>query len=235
MGIIPARGGSKSVPHKNIRDLGGKPLLAYACDSALESEKLSRVILSTDNEKIAEVGRGYGVEVPFLRPAELAQDDTIITEVLQHVVLFLKEQEGYSVDVVVVLQPTSPFRRAEHIDVAVKLLDESGANTVVSVVETPHQFSPVSLMVEKNGKLSPYLPGQVILRRQDKQKVFARNGPVVLAVRRENIESGCLYSDEMRPLIMNASDSLDIDSEEDFALAEYWLNYRKKKESRKNE
>ena len=224
LGLIPARGGSKAIPKKNIIPLAGQPLLAYTCEAALTSQRLTRVLLNTDDLEIAEVGRACGVDIPFMRPADLAADDTPILPVIQHALTWLKEQGNFLVDIVVLLQPTSPLRKAEHIDDAVDLLVESGADTVVSVVAVPHNFSPASVMLlDERGHLTPFEAGPMILRRQDKPKVYARNGPAVLAIRREIIEQGRLYGDVVLPLEMSRVESIDIDDGDDLAMAEFWL------------
>jgi len=224
LGLIPARGGSKAIPKKNIIPLAGQPLLAYTCEAALTSQRLTRVLLDTDDLEIAEVGRACGVEVPFMRPLDLAADATPILPVIQHALTWLKEQGNFLVDIVVLLQPTSPLRKAEHIDAAVDLLVESGADTVVSVVAVPHNFSPASVMLlDERGYLTPFEAGPMILRRQDKPKVYARNGPAVLAIRREIIEQGRLYGDVVFPLEMSRIESIDIDDGDDLAMAEFWL------------
>src|ERR1035437_5503200 len=132
LGVIPARGGSKGLPRKNIRVLAGKPLLAYTAEEALAARRLIRVVLTTDAEEIAEGGRQWGIEVPFLRPAELAEDDTPTLPVVQHAVRWL-EQRGDSFDRVCLLQPTDALRRAEHIDACIELLESSGADAVGTV------------------------------------------------------------------------------------------------------
>ena len=224
LGLIPARGGSKAISKKNIIDLAGRPLLAYTCEAALSSRLLTRTILNTDDSEIAEVGRACGLDVPFLRPKELAQDDTPILPVIQHTITWLQEQGDFLVDVVVLLQPTSPLRKAEHIDAAIELLAQSGVDTVVSVVSVPHNFNPVSLMcLDEHGHLTPFEAGRMILRRQEKPQVLARNGPAVLAMRRETIQSGRLYGDVVLPLQMSRIESIDIDDVEDLAVAEFWL------------
>jgi CMP-N,N'-diacetyllegionaminic acid synthase len=224
LGLIPARSGSKSIHHKNITPLAGRPLLAYTCQAALASTRLTRVILNTDSLEIAEVGRTCGVEVPFTRPASLAADDTPILPVIQHTLTWLEQNQTFTPEVVVLLQPTSPLRRTEHIDAAVDLLLSSEADTVVSVVPLPHQYNPVSLMrLTADGRLEPYLEGPMILRRQDKPKVYARNGPAVLAIRREVIDRDKLYGEVVLPLEMGWPESIDIDDEVDLALAEFWL------------
>jgi len=224
LGIIPARGGSRSIPRKNIVPLAGRPLLAYTCEAALRSKRLTRTILSTDDEEIARVGAGCGVEVPFRRPADLAGDETPMIEVVRHALGWVMDHERYLADIVVILQPTSPLRRAEHIDAAVDCLIETGADSVVSVVAVPHQFSPASLMCLEEGRLVPLLDQPMVLRRQDKPRVYARNGPATLVVRRELVSGGRLYGDMVLPLEMDPAASVDIDDANDLALAEFYLN-----------
>jgi len=202
--------------------LAGRPLLAYTADVARTSRRLSRCIVSTDDERIAEAARSLGIDVPFLRPSELASDDTPMLPVLQHAAREIA-RGGAAVDVVVLLQPTSPLRRASHVDAAIDLLESTGADSVVSVVEVPHQFNPVSVMRLEHGRLRPLVDGPPITRRQDKPPVYARNGPAVLAVRTRVLETGSLYGNDCRPLIMSASESIDIDSPEDLVLAELML------------
>ncbi|HKE87867.1 MAG TPA: acylneuraminate cytidylyltransferase family protein [Vicinamibacterales bacterium] len=225
IGVIPARGGSKGLPGKNLMRLSGRPLLAYTADAARASRRLSRVVLSTDDQTIAETGAALGLEVPFLRPRELASDEAPMLGVLQHAVRALAA--GAPVDAVVVLQPTSPLRRADHIDAAVELLAASGADSVVSVVEVPHQFNPVSVMTLDGDRLTPFIHGPVIVRRQDKPRVFARNGPAVLAVRADVLERGSLYGDDCRALLMEPEDSIDIDTMADLDYAEHVLSRRR--------
>ena len=223
LGVIPARGGSKGVPGKNLRPLAGRPLLAYTADAALRSRRLSRTVLSTDDPAIAEAGRVLGLEVPYLRPAALAADDTPMLPVLVHAVEELR-RAGFAADAVVLLQPTSPLRTAAHVDAALDLLVSTGADSVVTVVEVPHQFSPVSVMSLEDGRLRPFLPGPVATRRQDKPRVFARNGPAVLAVRVAALARGSLYGDDCRPLVMDPESSVDIDGPADFEYAEFLLS-----------
>ena len=214
LGVIPARGGSKGIPHKNLVNVGGRPLLAHTVDAARASRRLTRVVVSTDDQAISDAARALGMEVPFVRPANLASDEAPMLAVLQHAVTELKSK-GFDTDVVVLLQPTSPLRRAEHIDRAVELLASTGADSVVSVVEVPHQFSPSSVMRLDGETLRPFAEGPTLTRRQDKPRVYARNGPAVLAVRASVLARGSLYGDDCRPLVMAAADSLDIDSADD--------------------
>jgi CMP-N-acetylneuraminic acid synthetase len=234
LGVIPARGGSKSIPRKNVAMLAGRPLLHYTCDAARGSARLTRVILSTDDEEIASVGRTGGVEAPFLRPAELGGDDVGILDVLVHALGWLEERDGYRPEAVVLLQPTSPFRRAEHIDGAVRILAETGADSVVSVMEVPHQFNPVSLMKLENERVLPFWDGLLILRRQDKPRLFARNGPAVLVTtRRTLLEGKRLYGDDCRPYVMTAEDSLDIDAAFDLEIADLLATTRERRHTRR--
>ena len=225
LAVIPARGGSKGIPGKNLVPLGGRPLLAYTAAAAQASRTLTRVIVSTDDAAITAGARLLGLDVPFLRPAPLAADDTPMLPVLQHAVVAM-QAAGFEPDVVVLLQPTSPLRRAEHIDGAVALLEQTGADSVVSVVEVPHQFNPQSVLKMDSGRLRPYLDSPTVAGRQQKPHVLARNGPAVLAVRTAVILSGSLYGDDSRPLMMSAEDSLDVDSAWDLFLAELILASR---------
>jgi CMP-N-acetylneuraminic acid synthetase len=227
LGLIPARGGSKTIPQKSIAPLAGRPLLAWTADAALASGRLSRVILSTDDPLIARVGRSLGLEVPFLRPAELAQDESPAIDVIRHALDWLAGHQEYRPDAVMLLQPTSPLRRTEHIDAAAELLIESGADSVVSVVAVPHQFNPVSVMKLEEGRLVPFLPGPLITRRQAKPLVYARNGPALVLSRRSVLlDQGQLYGSDCRPLLMHPFDSVDIDEPADLELAEFLLARR---------
>jgi CMP-N,N'-diacetyllegionaminic acid synthase len=226
VGLIPARGGSKSIPRKNLAVVAGRPLLAYTARAALGAARLDRVMLSTDDAEIAEAGRALGLEIPFLRPAALAGDETGMVPVMRHALDWLQEHGG-AASALVLLQPTSPLRTAGHIDEAVALLLDSGAETVVSVVEVPHNFGPASVMTRhEDGRLTPFLPGPPILRRQDKPRVFARNGPAILAVRSAVLRRDTLYGEPTLGYPMNAADSLDIDDPEDLWLAEQYIRRR---------
>jgi CMP-N,N'-diacetyllegionaminic acid synthase len=229
LGLITARGGSKSVPRKNILPVAGRPLLAYTCEAAKGSRYLSRVILSTDDDEISEVGQANGVEVPFKRPAELAQDDTPSIAVAQHALKWLADNEGWQADILVLLQPTSPLRQAQHIDEALAAMLEAGADTVVSVVAVPHPFSPYKVMELRDGLLHnfwtqplPFDPS----RRQNVPTLYARNGPAVLASRAGVIERGGFYGDRIVPYVMTEADSVDVDTPFDLRVVEWLLRER---------
>jgi CMP-N-acetylneuraminic acid synthetase len=226
LGIIAARGGSKGMPNKNLRLLAGRPLLAYTAGAAQASRRLSRVIVSTDDPAIADAAQALGLDVPFMRPAGLAADDTPMLPVLQHGLAELA-RAGFAADAVVLLQPTSPLRRAEHIDAAIDLLESSGADSVVSVTEVPHQFNPVSVLrLDDEARLTPYLAGPLVTRRQDKPRLFARNGPAVLAVRAAVVAGGSLYGNDCRALVMSARESVDIDTVDDLEMVELLMMKR---------
>lgn len=226
LGVIPARGGSKGLPDKNLIPLLGKPLLQYTIEAMFRSQYLSRIILSTEDSAIAEFARALGVEVPFMRPPHLAADDTPMLPVVQHALIEM-ERRNYSCDAVMILQPTSPLRRAEHIDLAVNIMVETGADTVVSVVEIPHNFTPTSLMVKlSDGRLAPFQEENHSLRRQDKPRFYARNGPAILLSQTRVITKSRLYGVHIQPMIMEACDSVDIDTEDDLQLAEFLLSKR---------
>ena len=222
LGVVPARGGSKGVPRKNVRTVAGRPLLAYTADSVRASRRLHRTVLSTDDAAVAEAGRALGLEVPFLRPPDLAADDTPMLPVLRHAVDEMRGR-GFAADVVVLLQPTSPLRRGEHIDAGVELLERTGADAVVSVVEVPHQFHPASVMALEDSRLRPYGGGVTAVHRQTKMPVYARNGPAVLALTVDALGRDSLYEGDCRALIMAPGDSIDVDTEWDLELAELVL------------
>lgn len=179
IGVIPARGGSKSIPLKNLKDFCGKPLIAWSIISAKNS-KLDRVIVSTDNPEIAHVAKEYGAEVPFLRPLELAQDTVGMEPVLKHAYEWLKKNENYNADAIMLLQSTSPLRQAFHINEMLELLEKSNADSVVSVNETPANHTPYWTLVKNIENKVTLFGGsplkEMLARRQDfPQKCFARN------------------------------------------------------------
>jgi len=225
LGLVPARGGSKGIPRKNLAPLCGRPLLAYTCEAACASSRLGRVVVSTDDAEIARVASAHGVDAPFLRPDALSGDDVPMIDVARHALAEM-DSRGFAADAVVILQPTSPLRRGADIDRAVELFERGGADTVVTVVPVPHQFTPGSLMTMRDGLLAP-VDSAPVLRRQDKPALYARNGPAVLVVARRVVESGRLYGDAIRGLEMEAADSTDVDTLDDLALAEFRLTRRR--------
>lgn len=226
LAIVPARGGSKGVPRKNVRPLAGHSLLKYVHDAAAAAVRIDRTILTTDDDEIAAEGRRVGLEVPFARPPALARDDTPMIDVIRHA-LGWAEAQGVPPQFVVLLQPTSPLRRGKHIDDAVSQLVTSGADSVVTVVEVPKHLSPDYVMRVEDGVLRPFLPeGARVTRRQDVRPAYFRDG-TVYAFRRDTVERfGNIYGDRCLPLLIDARESLSIDSPEDWAEAERILEAR---------
>ncbi len=224
LGLIPARAGSKGIPGKNIAPVCGRPLIAYTCDAARESRRLYRTIVSTDDAAIAAVAAEHGVGAPFLRPSEIAGDGALMRDVIRHAVEWVEAQDG-PIDAVALLQPTSPLRTARHIDAAIDLLTHTAASAVVSVVAVPHQFGPASLMRMDGDRLTPDQRAPSLLR-QHKPVLFARNGPAVLVISRGVVDAASFYDGDVRGLEMSHADSVDIDSADDLALAEFWLTRR---------
>jgi CMP-N,N'-diacetyllegionaminic acid synthase len=226
LGIVPARAGSKGVPGKNLRPLAGRSLIEYVAQVARESERLERVILSTDSEDIASAGRAAGLEVPFLRPAELAADDTPMLPVIRHAVESLSAQDWVA-DIIVLLQPTSPLRRAVRVDNAVAMLVETKADSVVTVVEVPRHLSPDYVMRIDQGRLVPFLPeGARVARRQDARLAFSREGTVYAFWRMTLERFDNIYGEDCRPLLIDPDESLSIDTFADWEAAERRLTGR---------
>jgi len=220
LGIVPARAGSKGVPGKNVRLLAGRPLIDYTAQAARESGVLDRVVLSTDSSEIAEVGRRCGLDVPFLRPASLAADDTPMLPVIRHTIDTLAAG-GWTPDVIVLLQPTSPFRRGAHIRDVVNRLRSSKADSVVTVVEVPRHLSPDYVMRIDEGVLKPFLAeGERVTRRQDARPAYSREGTAYAFWRATVERFGNIYGERCEPLVIDAADSLSIDSPADWAEAE---------------
>jgi len=213
LALIPARGGSKGVPRKNLAPVAGKPLLAWTLDAARAAETVTRVVVSTDDDEIAAAADDAEV---LRRPPELAADGTPMLPVIRHAL------DAYPCDVLVLLQPTSPLRRAEHVDACVRLLSDSGADAVVSVVEVPHRYEPASLMQVRGDRL---LARSEPATRQEKPTLYARNGPAVLALRAATLGDE-LYGDDVRAYVMDERDSLDVDTPFDLELAELLLRAR---------
>jgi CMP-N-acetylneuraminic acid synthetase len=213
--LIPARGGSKAIPRKNLAPLGGRPLLAWTVDAARESRAVTRTVVSTEDEEIAAAARGVGAEV-LERPPELAADETPMRDVIEHALAGFPKT-----DVLVLLQPTSPLRRARHVDEALELLLVSGADSVVSVVEVPHRYRPGSLMALDGDRLVR-LADDHSVTRQEKPLVYARNGPAILALRADRLGAD-LYGGDCRAYVMEQRDSVDVDDLFDLELAELLL------------
>lgn len=224
--IIPARGGSKGLPGKNIRLLGGKPLIAYSIETAKKSKLIERVIVTTDDEEIASVAREYGAEIPFLRPAELAQDDTPPDPVLKHTLEFLYDKEGVKPEIIAWLEPPNPFRTAEEVDEAIQVFsDDPSADSLRSVIE-PFQ-NPYKSWILEGKYLTPLIPkkGKAFFSgpRQKTPKTYWQNAAIFLVRYDTIMKKGNFFGDKILPYIMESDRFVDIDDEESFALAEWYF------------
>lgn len=224
LGLIPARGGSKGIARKNIKPLGGKPLLAYTAETALAAKRLSCVILSTEDAEIAEIGRQCNLEVPFLRPPELARDETPTLPVVRHA---LESLAAENFDAVCLLQPTNPLRRAIDIDNCLELLETTGATAIVSVLPVPLKYHPRWVYWRDNEGRIVLSTGEAapIARRQDLPPAFHRDGSVY-AIRAETVLHGdSLYGKDVRSYLMDSNYSANIDTEEDWLEVERRMNF----------
>lgn len=235
LGLIPARGGSKGVPRKNVRLLNGKPLLAYTAESALASNLLSRVLLSTEDEEIARVGEELGLEI-LQRPPNLADDTTPMLLVVLDAIRRL-EQSGEVFDAVCLLQPTNPLRRVKDIDSCIKLLDSSEADSVVSVLPVPHLYNPKWVYWGRSDGTIALSTGESepVSRRQDLPSAFHRDGSVYVTRRDVLFEFGNLYGANVLRYEMDARFSVNIDTLDDWDIAEEMLlaatNFRSDEQS----
>jgi CMP-N,N'-diacetyllegionaminic acid synthase len=226
LAVIMARGGSQGVPGKNLRIVAGKPLIAWTIEAALQCPLLDRVVVTTDSFEIADIGRTFGAEVPFMRPAELAHDDTPGMVPLLHAVKWLGDNENYSPDLVMLLQPTSPLRTAGDITAAIELLLEKSADTVVSLSPVD-QHPYIMKVVEPDGRIRDYVKlDQPPDRRQDFPPLYALNGALYLARLDVLLERESFYPDMTYGLIMPGERSLDVDTPWDLYLADLILRDR---------
>ncbi len=223
LGIIPARGGSKGVPRKNLRPLCGKPLIAYTIEAALKS-RIDRVIVSTDDTGIAETALSCGGEVPFLRPAYLAEDTVSSLSVLLHALRYVETRERYFPDIIAFLQPTSPFRNSSHIDSAVDLLLSSSVDSVIGICEV-RQHPYVMFDRMPDGRLFEFMKlRQKPLRRQDFPELYLINSSMYVS-RRSYFEGlsdpePVFSRSSLKGVIMDPVSSIDIDNKLDFLFAE---------------
>lgn len=220
LGIIPARGGSRGLPRKNVLPLAGKPLIAWTIEAGHASKYIDRLVLSTDDREIADVGRTWGVEVPFMRPPELARDDTPTMDVIRHALQMLP---GY--DLIVVLQPTSPLRLAEDIDGCLERMIRRGAKTCVSVTESEH-VPEWMFHLDESGGMHPIVTyAGKVQRRQDSRKAYVLNGAVYAGVRGAFWNQDNLIDGDTLAYPMPKQRSFDVDGVLEFKICE-WLIQR---------
>lgn len=225
LAVIPARGGSKGVPRKNIRLICGRPLISYTIEQARAAKHLfHRIIVSTDDDEIALVARQYGAEVPFLRPADLARDESPVIPMLQHAVNFVEKQDGLRMDWVCLLQPTEPFRMAADLEQCLELGFAGGCDSVISVVRV-FATHPILMKRIEGDRLLPFcLEEREGTRRQEYEPpAYMRNGSIYLTQRDVLMEEGSIWGRTIRPYVMPLERSVSIDTEVDLKLAEIMM------------
>lgn len=225
--IIPARGGSKSIPRKNIRDFAGHPLIAYSISAGLSADTVSRVIVSTDDAEIASISRDYGAEVPFIRPEKYSKDDTPDLPVFQHALDWLKSNEGYQPEIIVQLRPTSPLRKIEHINQAVwRLMEHPDADSIRTVC-IPFQNPYKMWRINENGFMQPIItsnyPEPYNLPRQVLPEVYWQTGYVDATWSDTITVKKSMTGEYILPLVIGAEEWIDIDSLDDWRRAERLL------------
>lgn len=221
LAVIPARGGSKGIPDKNIKELKGIPLIAYSIIAARRCEYLDDIVVSTDSKDIAETARDYGAWVPFLRPESLAQDDSKTIDCLVYTIERLKEM-GKEYDYLMLLQPTQPFRRASQLEECIEAMVEKGCNSLVSVTKAGE--SPVLMRtVGADGRLKRILDMTSTVRRQEFPAVYRVNGSIYINRLDRSFDESVSLNDNEYPYFMDYAYSVDIDTMEDFQVAEKML------------
>jgi CMP-N,N'-diacetyllegionaminic acid synthase len=231
LGVVTARAGSKGIPGKNIRPLAGRPLIQYTLDAARESAAFDRLMISTDDAEAAAIARDAGCEVPFMRPADLAKDDTPHLPVMQHALTWLRDHERYTPDWVMILLPTSPLRQARHIREAIDLGVSSGADSVVGVEQLPAHFNPMRVVkVDDRGFARLFIDDAPVKRRpgrrQDMPQGWVLTGGIYLFRTAVLFDANdpSLYGDTVAAYPMNWPHSFNVDDLEDWATAERLLS-----------
>ena len=221
LGVIPARGGSKGLSRKNIKILFGKPLIAWTIEQALASKYLDRLIVSTEDEEIAEVSKKYGAEVPFIRPKELAEDNAKGIDVVLHAIDWLKKNDRRKqYDLIILIQPTSPLRKSDDIDKAIELLFLKKAKAIVSVCEVDHHPLWANTLPE-DGCMKDFIRQEIMNKNRQELSVFYRlNGAIYLAYCNYLKKYRSFIGEKTFAYIMPRERSIDIDSEVDLNLAE---------------
>lgn len=227
LGIIPARGGSKGIPHKNIALLAGKPLIYYTIREAKKSKLLDACIISTDDPKIARIARKLGADVPFLRPARFAKDTSTDIEFMAHAIGWLEEHRGWKPDILVNLRPTAPLRTADDIDRVIALMNRTKCDSV-RTVSLPNPYNPFKMWIvsdEKSGIMKPLLPTRHYAKlgtdvpRQLLPKIYWQNG-MVDATRTKFIRRGSIYGPKVRGVIIDPERPVDLDEPKDLKRVE---------------
>lgn len=227
--IIPARGGSKGLPGKNIKPLLGKPLIAHTIEVALNSQVIDRVVVSTDDEEIANVAVKYGAEVPFMRPSNLASDTSKAIDAYIYTIGEIEKREGIEIENVCILLPTSPLRDSVDIDQAYTIFKNNNADSVVSYTKEHH---PVSWhrIIDKDGRLLDNQVENSLLNRQDITETYFPNGSIYF-FKTQLLRQGKYYTENSYAYVMPRNRSIDIDTQDDFDLAEFYLKKKYEKQT----
>jgi CMP-N,N'-diacetyllegionaminic acid synthase len=230
LGLIPARSGSKGVPGKNTKVLGGKPLIAYTIESAKKSQLITDLIVSTDSEDIAAVARSFGADVPFIRPVELATDSAKSIDVVLHALHELQKQNRHY-DAVILLQPTNPFRPEGFIDDAIKKFIMCGYDSLISVLPVPHEFNP-HWVFEPDAEGNLHIAtgdATIISRRQELPKAYFRDGSIYITAAEVVRNKNSFYGNKLGYIEANPKRHVNIDTPDDWVLAEKKLNLNMRK------
>ena len=231
LGVIPARGGSKGIPRKNLVPLLGRPLIAYSIVEALKSKMLTRVIVSTEDDEIAEISKKYGADIPWKRPMEFATDEALAMPMMKHAVLATEEAEGEKYDYVVMLHPTTPLRTAEDIDGAVERMIKAGADSVISVVDVGGSHPMRMKKIGENHELIDYEHDpKEMTPRQELPKVYIRSGEVYGVKRDVLVNGNSLKGKKSVAWITPKERSVNIDTMFDLIKAEYVMKNVVKKD-----
>ena len=226
LGVIPARGGSKGIPKKNIRPLCGHPLIYYTIKSAKESSVLSDFIVTTDDMEIKNISEHYGAKVPFMRPKELSGDKALAIPTIRHAVLFYEKIVGFMFDYIIMLQPTAPLRLAKDIDRAINILIDNNSDSIISVVNVEN-FHPMKMKIINNNFLYDYVESKVENPpRQGLPEIYIVNGAIYAVKRDVFIKENTFKGEKCLPYVMESDDSINIDAETDFLIAEHFIKRR---------
>lgn len=218
--IIPARGGSKGLPGKNIREFCGKPLIAWTIEAAKSVNCINHVVVTTDDDAIADISKKYGAEVPFMRPTHLATDESKVFDAIAYTLQRYSEEKKLKIDMLVILQPTSPLRTNEHIEEAIKLYSNNNSSSLISVTKTDH---PVQweMVIDENGYLENYFQNKELTNRQSYKSTYHPNGMIYIYNYQEYIEKKGHGFENVVPYVIRKEYSVDIDDVFDFEYAEY--------------
>ena len=223
LGIIPARGGSKRVPQKNKRILAGKPLICWILEEAVKASKLDKIVVSSDDQDILKIVGSYPKVLPILRPNDISGDQSLAIEYVRHSLGILENSDDEKYDQIVILQPSSPLTKVKDIDATIQLLETSGADTSVSVVKLDHAIHPAKLKVMENDLLLPYIEEEKgRMASHELPEIYVRNCSVY-ATTRDTIDRGEIIGPDCRGYVMSREDSVDINDEFDFLMAEFLI------------